>query len=75
MHAHVLSKFNDRTSLRGTQNDLIVYEKSMIEHNLVSFYYVGLLEILRAKFKRGLINLPSSPVRYATLFHPNFVDQ
>ena len=33
-------------------NDLIVYEESMIEHDLVSFYYVGLLEILRAKVKR-----------------------
>ena len=63
MYKHVLSKFNDLTSLRGTLNDLIVYEKSMIEHNLVSFYYVGLLEILRAKVKRGLINLPSAPIR------------
>ena len=63
MYTHVFSKFNDLTSLRGTLNDLIVNEKSMIEYNLVSFYYVGLLEILRAKVKRGLINLPSAPIR------------
>ena len=37
MHNHVLSKFDDLTSLRGTQKDLIVYEKSMTEHNLVVF--------------------------------------
>ena len=54
-------------------NDLIVYEESIIEHDLVSFYYVGLLEILRAKVRRGLINLLNAPIREATLFHPNFV--
>ena len=63
MYKYVLSKFDDLTSSRGTPNELIVNEKSMIGRNLVSFDYVGLLEILRAKVKRGLINLPSAPIR------------
>ena len=38
-------------------NNLIVYEESMIGHDLVSFYYVDLLWILRTKVKGGSYNL------------------
>ena len=63
MYNHVLSRFDDSTSLRGTQK---IFS---------SFYYVDLLEILTAEVKRGLANLLSAPIREATFNHPNFVNQ
>ena len=75
MYKHVLLKFYDLTSLRDTQNGWIVYEKSMIEHSLVVFTTVDLLEKLRAQVKEGSYNLLSASILKATFFSLKFVSR